>query len=145
MLELTIKATSPEELRLQLLGFLAKMKDINLFQNGNPVDTTPLDKVPVTEEPVKTPEVKPEITAEPVNEIKPVITQEQMAENQAKAPVHEEPQPTIEDTRQALKALRDRKGSAAVKELLKAFHADSLPELKPEDYLSVIGRAEVEV
>ena len=127
MLELSFRAATPEELRLQLLGFLAKLKDITLERpDRTPIDTTPLDQ--------------------PVEEIKPVLTMDQMAENEAKAPVHEEPkQPTLEETRAALKALKDKKGTEAVKELLKSFNVSSLTELKPEDYLGAIARAEMEV
>lgn len=135
MLELHFKAASTAELRLQVLGFLAMVKDVDLQrQDGTPIDTSPLDKVePITE---------PTVT----EEIKPVITQEQMAENVANAPVHEEPeQPTIEELRAALKALRDRKNAEAVKAILKDFNASNVNELKPEDYLSVIARATVEV
>ena len=132
MLELHFKAASTAELRLQVLGFLAMVKDVDLQrQDGTPIDTSALDKV----EPITEPE-----------EIKPVITQEQMAENVANAPVHEEPeQPTIEELRAALKALRDRKNAEAVKAILKDFNASNVNELKPEDYLSVIARATVEV
>ena len=69
-----------------------------------------------------------------------------MEENIQNAPVHEEPeQPTLEEVREAMKALRDRKGAGAVKELLKAYGAKSVPELKPEDYLGARDRALTEV
>lgn len=81
---------------------------------------------------------------EPVRE--PVITQAQIEENIANAPVHEEPpQPSLEEVRAALKVLRDKKGSRVVKDLLKAYGADSLPDLKPEDYLGALSRAQMEV
>ena len=80
-----------------------------------------------------------------VTEIKPVLTQEQMAQNVANAPKHvDPPQPTLEEVRAAMKGLLDRKGRAAVKELLAAFKASSVPDLKPEDYLGVIDRARAE-
>ena len=78
--------------------------------------------------------------------IKPVLTQAQMEENLAKTPEHKEPpQPTMEQVRGALTALRDRKGVTAVKELLKAFGAKTVQDLKPEDYLGAIDRANTEV
>ena len=81
-----------------------------------------------------------------VPEIKPVITQEQMEVNVANAPAHElPPVPTLEEVRAALKSLRDRKGVAKVKEILKAYGAEDLPGLAPENYLGVIDRANVEV
>lgn len=88
-----------------------------------------------------------EATPPVVNEeVKPVITQERMEENIANAPVHEEPPvPTLEEVRAALKKLRDKKGATAVKEILKEYGADSLPELKEEDYLIVRDRALAEV
>ncbi len=74
--------------------------------------------------------------------IKPVLTQEQMAENVAKAPEHKEPpQPTLEEVRAALKDLRDKKGSGAVKDLLRVFDAESVPALKPEHYLAALETA----
>ena len=87
------------------------------------------------------------VTASVVNEtVEPVITQERMEENIANAPVHEEPPvPTLEEVRAALKKLRDKKGAAVVKEILKEYGADSLPELKEEDYLIVRDRALAEV
>lgn len=93
----------------------------------------------VTETPVEEPMPQPE-------EIKPVLTQAQMEENIANAPKHEmPPQPTLEEVRAVLKELRDRKGSAAVKEILSGYGAGSLQELKPEDYLGAIDRARAEV
>lgn len=94
--------------------------------------------------------VKPEpdrLAQVPQNEpIKPVLTQAQMEENLAKAPEHKEPpQPTLEQVREALTGLRDRKGIGAVKELLKAYSAKSVQDLKPEDYLGAIDRANTEV
>lgn len=84
--------------------------------------------------------------SEPPAEIKPVLTQEQMEENIKNAPTHEEPpQPTLEEVREAFRALRDKKGANAVKEILKAYGAASVPELKPEDYLGALDRALTEV
>lgn len=122
MLELSIKGATAEEVVNQILDFL-----------GCTVGKTVKQAEAPTQEPVK-------------NEVKPVISQAQMEENQKNAPVHEEPaQPTIEEVRAALKELRDKKGREAVKELLTAFHADSLPDLKPEDYLGALARAKMEV
>ena len=93
----------------------------------------------VTEAPVEAQMPEPQ-------EIKPVLTQAQMEENVANAPTHElPPQPTLEEVRAVMKELRDRKGSAAVKEILTGYGAASLPELKPEDYLGAIDRARAEV
>ena len=133
MFELHFRANSPEELKLQLLGFLSCMKGVNYAQNGQPVDTAKIDGSAVTAE-IPEPE-----------EIKPVLTQERMEENLKNAPVHEMPPvPSLEEVRDALKKLRDRKGSAAVKALLKEYGVDSVPELKEEDYLVVRDRALVE-
>ena len=121
MFELHLKAESPEALKLQLVGMLNLM-------NG----------VGETAAPVK-PETKTE-------EIKPVLTPEQMEENVKNAPVHElPPVPPIEEVRDALKQLRARKGTDAVKALLKEYNADSVPDLKEEDYLIVRDRALMEV
>ena len=81
---------------------------------------------------------------EPVT--KPVITQEQMEQNQQSAPEYKPPEPPpIEDVRAALKGLRERKGAAAVRELLKAYGAENLTELKVEDYAGAMSRAATEV
>lgn len=116
MLELHIRGNTIEELLTQARAFIAS---VNLA---------------------------PEITAQPVTEIRPVLTQAQMEENLKNAPKHEmPPQPTIEEVRAALKGLRDRKDSKAVKALLQTFGAESLQELKPEDYLAAMDRAKTEV
>jgi hypothetical protein len=44
-----------------------------------------------------------------------------------------------------MKELRDRKGPDAVKEILKAYGAKTVPDLKPEDYLGARDRALTEV
>lgn len=120
MLELTLKADTPYDLCRQMETYLSYMK-------GN----TPVDLMAT-------------IPAEP-EPIKPVLTQEQMAENLANAPEHKEPpQPTLEEVRAVLKKYRDEKGVGAVKELLKAFKANSVTELQPEDYLGAIDRARAE-
>ena len=122
MLELHFKAADPEDLKNQLVA----MTNIVVGYQYNGPDA--LTKVPVDEP------------------IKPVLTTEQMEENVKNAPVHEEPpQPTEGEVRDALKKLRDRKGAAAVKELLKAYGANSVPELKPENYLGARDRALAEV
>lgn len=93
----------------------------------------------------------PEPAEEPAEQsveqsVEPVITMAQMEEAAASAPAPEEPeQPTIEEVRAALKDLRDRKGAGAVKEVLGAYGVNSLPELKPEDYLGALARAKTEV
>jgi len=136
MLELTIKSSSPEEMRLQLLGLLANFKGCNITRDDTPVDLSKIAPVEKAED------------APPMAEVpqKPVVSQEEQKKNVENAPVHEEPkQPTIEEVRAALKELRDRKGSSAVKELLKAYGADSLMTLKPEDYLGALARAKTEV
>ena len=121
-LSLNIIANTVDELKGQLLDLLAGMKGVT-FKGNEPPDKLPEPK-----------------------EIKPVLTQAQMEENIKNAPEHRDPpQPSLEEVRAALKQLRDRKGSAAVKELLKAYGADSLPNLKPEDYLGARDRALMEV
>ena len=118
MLKITIEAPTAEDLKLSLQGLLETMA-------------------------VKTAEPEAPI-AEAPKPIAPVVPQKEV--QQEAAPIHEEPkQPTIEEVRAALKELRDRKGSAAVKELLKAFQAESLTELKQEDYLGALARAKTEV
>lgn len=129
MITLTIEAKNPSDLRDQLNALLGEITptDVTKVVEITPVENPPLVEVPKTE-------------------VKPVITMEQAAEAVATAPVHEEPkQPTLEEVRAALKALRDKKGAAAVKELLKAYGANSVPELKPEDYLGAHDRALMEV
>ena len=112
MFNLTIAANTAEELRLKLLDMVSKLKDINLQKSSEPAPA-----------PVK-------------EEIKPVISMDQMEEAQANAPVHEEPkQPSIEEVRAAMKELRDQKGPNAVREILKAYNAGTMSDLKPEDYL----------
>ena len=122
MFNLTIAANTAEELRLKLLDMVSKLKDINLQKSSEPAPA-----------PVK-------------EEIKPVISMDQMEEAQANAPVHEEPkQPSIEEVRAAMKELRDQKGPNAVREILKAYNAGTMSDLKPEDYLGALARAKSEV
>lgn len=123
---INITANSVEELQEQ---FKAISGMVIGYQYHPPVDA--IVAVPVSEPPA---------------EIKPVLTQEQMEENIKNAPVHEDPpQPTLEEVREAFRTLRDRKGANAVKEILKAYGAASVPELKPEDYLGARDRALTEV
>ncbi len=76
--------------------------------------------------------------------IKPVITMDQAEKNVEEAPKHElPPQPTMEEARAALNALRGRKGAAAVKALLAEYDAERFTDLAPEAYLQVIDRANV--
>ena len=122
MFNLTIAANTAEELRLKLLDMVSKLKDISVQKSSEP-----------TTAPVK-------------EEIRPVISMDQMEEAQANAPVHEEPkQPTIEEVRAAMKELRDKKGPNAVREILKAYNAGTMSDLKPEDYLGALARAKSEV
>lgn len=117
MFNLTINANTAEELRLKLLDIVDHFKSCNVQKSS-----------------------------EPPKEIKPVISQAQMEENVKNAPVPAAPeQPTIEEVRTALKELRERKGASAVRELLKAYGADSLTQLKEEDYLGALARAKTEV
>lgn len=116
MFNLTVMAETAEELRLKVLDLVNQFKSVTV-------------------------ETKPE-----PQEIKPVISQAQMEENVKNAPQHEAPeQPTIEELRAAMKELRDRKGAEAVREILKAYDADNLSKLKPEDYLGALARAKSEV
>ena len=118
MFELHLKAESPEALKLQLVGMLNLMNGVG--ETAAPVKET--------------------------EEIKPVLTPEQMEENVKNAPVHElPPVPPVEEVRDALKRLRARKGTDAVKALLKEYNAASVPDLKEEDYLIVRDRALMEV
>lgn len=124
-ISLNIVANTVEELQDQLKAVTGIVIG---YQYHPPVDT-------IVQAPVEEPK-----------EIKPVLTQEQMEENIRKAPIHEEPpQPTLEEVRAAMKELRDRKGPDAVKEILKAYGAKTVPDLKPEDYLGARDRALTEV
>ena len=137
MLELTIKANNYGELASQLLELASNINGITfqvdtLVKTPEP-ETKPEEVEPVKEEPVK-------------EEIKPVITQAQMEENIKNMPVPPEPKKvSLEEVRAALKTLRDKKGTEKVKELLSAYGAESLPQLKPEDYDSALARAQMEV
>lgn len=116
MFNLSIAANTAEELRLKVLDLASNLKNINVQKAAEP------------------------------EERKPVITQAQMEENVAKAPAHEIPKPpAIEEVRAAMKELRDRKGPDAVREILKAFGAGTLSQLKEEDYLGALARAKSEV
>ena len=115
MFNLTIAANTADELRLKLLDLVAHFSGISVK--------------PTQQE-----------------EIKPVISTAQMEDNVAKAPVHSIPKPPpIEDVRAALKDLRERKGADAVREVLKAYGAENLTELKEEDYAGAMSRATAEV
>lgn len=116
MFNLSIAANTAEELRLKLLDLVNQFKTVNVTK-----------------------------AAEPPKEIKPVISQAQMEENQKNAPEHKLPDPpSIEDVRAAMKALKDAKGASAVREILKAYGAETLSELKEEDYLGAMDRARME-
>ena len=117
MFTLNIAANTAEELRLKLLDIVDHFKLCNVQKSP-----------------------------EPPKEIKPVISQTQIEENVKNAPIPPIPeQPSIEEVRTALKELRERKGAGAVRELLKAYGADSLTQLKEEDYLGALARAKTEV
>lgn len=116
MFNLTIAANTADELVLKMLDLVAHFNGINVR------------------------------STQPQQEIKPVISMAQMEENVAKAPVHSVPKPPpIEDVRAALKDLRERKGADAVREVLKAYGAENLTELKEEDYAGAMSRATAEV
>jgi len=113
MFELTFRADTLTELRVKIREFIDSF--------AVPAEVT----------------VLPERT-----EIKPVLTQEQMAENIANAPKHElPPQPTEAEVRKALNALREVKGTGAVKEILEAYGARNFQELQEGDYLGAMERA----
>lgn len=115
MFNLTIAANTADELVLKMLDLVAHFNGINVRSTQQ-------------------------------EEIKPVISMAQMEENVAKAPVHSIPKPPpIEDVRAALKDLRERKGTDAVREVLKAYGAENLTELKEEDYAGAMSRATAEV
>lgn len=117
MFTLNIAANTAEELRLKLLDIVDHFKLCNVQKSS-----------------------------EAPKEIKPVIPLAQLEENVKNAPVPQAPeQPSIEEVRTALKELRERKGASAVRELLKAYGADSLTQLKEEDYLGALARAKTEV
>lgn len=128
MYELNISATTPEELKIRLLGLLDIFKGISF--NG------PLE-APITEAAPAVPAEEPKVV--------PIIPQAELEANTKKTPDPIPEQPTLEEVRAALKELRDRKGSGAVREVLKGYGAESLTELKPEDYLGALARAKTEV
>lgn len=145
MIELHFQAERAADLKLMLMDYLAGMKDVDMMtETGKKLEQVPSYEPPLAEVPVEETE-KPK--RGPVDEpVKPVLTQEQMAENIANAPEHTEPeQPSIEEVRAALKELRDKKGKEAVKAILNAYNAKNLTELKPEDYLGARDRALMEV
>ena len=113
-----------QEIVGDIVGFLSSFKGINFKKDAEP-DT--LAQVPAEE---------------PQEPIKPVISQAQMEENLKNAPVHEEPpQPTFDEVKAAMRKLRDVKGTKALGELLKAYKASTIHDLKPEDYLGARDRA----
>lgn len=132
MYTLNIQANTPDELKLQLLGFLESMKGITFKSaDGKPIDTEPLHYTPSADE----------------AQAEPVEASTEPVEAPAEEPVAESvPQPTVSETevRAALKKLKDSKGINAVKTILKEFGANSVPEIKPEDYQRIYDRAESE-
>jgi len=117
MFNLSITANTFEELRLKLLDTVNHLRDVEVKKAAE-----------VQEAP------------------KPVITIAQREEAVKNAPVHEMPKPpALEEVRAAMKELRDRKGPDAVREILKAYNATTLSELKEEDYLGALARAKTEV
>lgn len=112
---------------------------------ATPADVDTMVKVP-TEGMLPDEEDEDPVREALMQEIKPVLTQAQMEENLAKAPVHEDPpQPTFEEVRKALKDMRDRKGTDAVKLLLADYGAKNATELTEVSYRSVYDRAIAEV
>ena len=119
---LNIVAENPEDLRDQLSRLM------NMLDTVDTMVTLPKENIPER------------------TEIKPVISQARMEENVKNAPAHEMPPvPTLQEVRDALKQLRDKKGAEAVRAILKEYNADSVPNLKEEDYLIVRDRALAEV
>jgi hypothetical protein len=127
MITITFEAPSVEALRSDLLKLLGKI-DTPCASQTREFKATPLFEAPPMDEALQ-------VTLEPVMS-KPV---------EEPQPMPEVKQPTLEEVRAALKELRDRKGAGAVRELLKAYGADNLTELKPEDYMGALARAKTEV
>lgn len=127
MIRVTFEAQSMEDLRSDLRSMLGKIATPSASQTVE-LEAPPLVEVPPLDE-------APQVTLEPAMS-KPV---------EAPQPMPEVKQPTLEEVRAALKELRDRKGAGAVRELLKAYGADNLTELKPEDYMGALARAKTEV
>lgn len=126
MITVTFEAQSVEDLRSDLLKMLGKIDTPHTSQAVE-CEAPPLVEVPPLDEALQ-------VTLEPV-----------MSKPAEPQPMPEVKRPTLEEVRAALKELRDRKGAGAVRELLKAYGADNLTELKPEDYMGALARAKTEV
>lgn len=137
-MKIEFEGNSVAEIVAQMQDFLW---DVCHSPDDGPVDT--MAQVPV-EVPVEgmLPDEAEKAEAE---DIKPVLTIAQREELEANAPEHKEPpQPTLEEVRAVMKELRDRKGVDAVKALLADFGVKSVPDLKPEQYITVYDRARME-
>jgi hypothetical protein len=127
MFRLTIEANTIEELQEQLKNAAGLCVG---YQYHPPVGVDTLVTVPAEEQ----------------TEIKPVITMDKAEENEKNAPVHEEPPvPSLDEVRAAFRTLKDKKGSDAVKAILKDYGANTVPGLKEEDRLGAMERALAEV
>ena len=129
MIRLTIEGNTAQEMVDELLETMG-----NFLSKIQPKEPDTMVRVPEKQEPTPAPTPAPAPAPAPVPAPAPAPVEEPKTE-----------QPSIEEVRAALKELRDRKGSGAVRELLKAYGADSLLDLKPEDYLGALARAKTEV
>ena len=123
MYSLNIHADSVEDLKAKLIELAEAFGDLVARETTPVIDM--MARIP-----------------EETNEIKPVLTQDQMAQLAEEAPKHELPPiPPIEEVRAALNTMKKTRGIDAVKALLKEYDANSVPELKPEQYLQIRDRA----
>jgi len=119
-MDLRFTGETMEEIVEQVIGFMAALKGVNLHGKDDEPDTL-----------VEVPKDEPELAEIPV-----------LVEETPKTP---SAPPTLKDVREVLKTLRDRKGAAAVKELLAKFGANSVPELKETDYQNAMDDAKARV
>lgn len=113
MLYLKITAETPEELKQQLLDLTNSLASPREQPEKDDAPSFPAETAP--DAPV------PEQREDPA------------------VPAVEAPSPTLEETRAALNALRQKKGAAAVRAILTAHGVKSFTELDPNDYAQVMA------
>ena len=133
MLNLNVTAETPEELKKTLIGLLE-----NLATPGETLYGAGEKPVPDEEKMPTNAEKMPD------NAEKMPDNAEKMPDNTENVPANTENVPTMEEARAALNALRQKKGAAAVREILKAHGVSSFTELDPKDYPQVMKEAAVD-
>lgn len=121
MLHLNITAETPEELKKTLMDLAASL------------DTATPKNEELSEE-ISLPGFQPAADT-PVQEHR---GSDSVAAEEAP------PLPTMEEARAALNALRQKKGAAAVREVLKKHGVSSFTELDPNDYPQVMKEAAID-